>query len=755
MSVLIPFDFHADDRLDGLTIIKPFARGGNGDLYLVRNEDGHVQAMKVIRRTDNDNERSGWEQCLAVSAQIPGLVPILKTGMLPNGRFYCVMPPADNLAKWPDYEPDTLANRIRRDGLLPPDEVLDIAYSLALTVKALHDAGLAHCDIKPENILFVEGQPMLSDYSLLSDASGQVGEDAGSSGTAGFIPPEMIGNPSYYNPKVCDLYALGKIVYCAWSGMDEMSFPSLPQGFSLQEVGVMRPVYMGASSSTPSKRFKNIDEFISALADARSRLKNSSIGRRRIISGKFARILLLVALILALAVLVNAVFFLFFRTGDNPSAGQPVAADNPPVVTAPDNMPYRGDPLLVTTDRDVEDATDAVNSLREALRYAQQHGSDATVSFAGDYEIRLAFALPVSKNVILDGGENKITLIGPETDSMFRVTEATLTLKNMSLASDRAAEDEAGIAEVKKGGVKAVSVIDGGKAEWLWTLSEHSDLKLSEGSRLHRVRTNPPGSTSGSHVRIEADSILEDSVLAFKQSSTNEACEVYGQLKHTTISDGCVVYVFAGSTCENLTVRSWGLVIHQPGATINGIKLDFPSVYSYDLRTPELETVLTGTVSIGGVAMSFTNKKEARIAGKETDIVFDLTERTEKSWLFFSFNASRDGQIHIIYVPREGHPSKTLFYDSIKPFLGARSFTARVKADQPAGTYTLAINAQDFDLPVSLAVGDDIYPDALSVGKSFSVNGRTYSLSFENELINDAHPNDQYVVALRLNIAEQ
>lgn len=195
-------------------------------------------------------------------------------------------------------------------------------------------------------------------------------------------------------------------------------------------------------------------------------------------------------------------------------------------------------------------------------------------------------------------------------------------------------------------------------------------------------------------------------------------------------------------------------MIHCPGATINGLKLGFPSVYSYDLRTPEQETVLTGTISVGGVATSFANGKEAKVAGKETDIVFDLTERTEKSGIWFSRNASRDGQIRIIYVPRENHPSQTLFYDSIGPFLDARSFTVRVKDDQPPGTYTLAVNAQDFDRPVSLAVGDDIRPDALAVGKSVSVDGRTYSLSLEKELINDLNPNDKYIVALHLTIAE-
>ena len=134
--------------------------------------------------------------------------------------------------------------------------------------------------------------------------------------------------------------------------------------------------------------------------------------------------------------------------------------------------------------------------------------------------------------------------------------------------------------------------------------------------------------------------------------------------------------------------------------------------------------------------------------------MFDLTERNENSWIYYLFNfkAHPMETSSGILVPSE---TRTLFYDTIKPFLDARSFTVRVRTDQPAGTYTLAINAEDFDLPVSLAVGDDIYFDALSVGKNFSVDGRTYSLFLKNELLNDINPNDKYVVELRLNIAEQ
>ncbi len=116
MSFFIPFDFHKGDCLDGMTIITPIVRGGHGDLYLVNEAVEQKKVLKVIQKADNEGELTGIEKSLAVSSHIPGLVPVLKVGRLPDGRIWCVMPPADNLAAWPDYEPDTLANRIRRDG---------------------------------------------------------------------------------------------------------------------------------------------------------------------------------------------------------------------------------------------------------------------------------------------------------------------------------------------------------------------------------------------------------------------------------------------------------------------------------------------------------------------------------------------------------------------------------------------------------------------------------------------------------------
>ena len=358
MSFLIPFDFHQGDRLNDMTIITPIVRGGHGDLYLVREDVEQNRVLKVIQKADNEGELAGIEKCRAVSSHIPGLVPILKDGKLSDGRIWCVMPPADNLAQWPDYEPDTLAARIGRNGRIPPEEVLDIAEKILKTIRDLHETGLAHCDIKPENIVFLDGEPKLTDYSLLSDA---LNRPAGAPfGTVGFVPPEMIGNPGCYDPKACDLYAIGKIVFCAWSGTDAAQFPSVPRDIPLQEIGVMLPLYMKACSGAPNERFKSAEEFLAAVGKARSRLHRRFPARERVFLKKYAWILLLVLVLVPGATfLANTAFYSFFH----------------PASKAED------DPLVVTTARDAADANDSANSLREALDRARDLGGIRTISF--------------------------------------------------------------------------------------------------------------------------------------------------------------------------------------------------------------------------------------------------------------------------------------------------------------------------------------------------------------------------------------
>lgn len=364
MSLTGPFDFQKGDLLEGMTILSPLVRGGHGDLYLVNEDVEQKRVLKVIQKPDNDGELTGIEKCRAISSHIPGLVPILKVGRLAGGRIWCVMPPADNLTLWPEYEPDTLANRIARNGRLQPEEILRLADKMLATVRDLHNAGLAHCDIKPDNIVFLDKEPRLTDYSLLSDTLNRpVGAPFG---TTGFVPPEMTGDPDAFKPRACDLYAIGKVIYCAWSGMDPMLFPSIPKEIPLPEIGIILPLYMKACSASPNRRFQSADEFISAVADARSRLHGERLAWHKRIRRRFMRILPALSLLI---VLCAAALFFFLRSFGTENA----------------------DPLVVTTSRDSAEEKDGRTSLREAIASSQIPG--------GPWEIR--FRMPDGDAVYL------------------------------------------------------------------------------------------------------------------------------------------------------------------------------------------------------------------------------------------------------------------------------------------------------------------------------------------------------------------
>ena len=97
------------------------------------------------------------------------------------------------------------------------DECIDVGLRLAEALEHLHERGLAHRDVKPSNIIFVNGRAKLADIGLVA-ARGQ----RTFVGTEGFVPPEGPGSAQ------ADVYSLGKVLYEIATGKDRMNFPELP-----------------------------------------------------------------------------------------------------------------------------------------------------------------------------------------------------------------------------------------------------------------------------------------------------------------------------------------------------------------------------------------------------------------------------------------------------------------------------------------------------------------------------------------------
>jgi serine/threonine protein kinase len=211
-------------------ILKQIGSGSYGGVWLARSAAGQLRAVKVVSRSRFSSERpyerefTGIRQFEPISRSHPGVVHILHVGRDDAaGYFYYVMELADAVdgdpsASLAHYEPRTLASELKSRGRLPLIEVLALGVQLAGALGHIHRHRLVHRDVKPSNVIFVEGQAKLADIGLVTGAD----EAKSFVGTEGFIPPEGPGSAQ------ADIFGLGRLLYEAATGKDRCDFPDLP-----------------------------------------------------------------------------------------------------------------------------------------------------------------------------------------------------------------------------------------------------------------------------------------------------------------------------------------------------------------------------------------------------------------------------------------------------------------------------------------------------------------------------------------------
>src|SRR5205085_8246530 len=93
---------------------------------------------------------------------------------------------------------------------------------LTETLEFLHQQGLTHRDIKPQNIIFVSNRPKLADVGLTAEIR-PIDKERTFVGTPGYMPPppEPPGTPQ------ADIYALGMVLYVLSTGRNAAYFPEI------------------------------------------------------------------------------------------------------------------------------------------------------------------------------------------------------------------------------------------------------------------------------------------------------------------------------------------------------------------------------------------------------------------------------------------------------------------------------------------------------------------------------------------------
>lgn len=231
-------NFEVGDTIGAYRLVAECGQGAYGTVFVAESTVTRRRvALKIVYRHGRNCERE-----LRGLARYQLICP--RTGLLQvyhveecGEYFYYTMDAADDLSHGREYVPDTLANRLRTSGKLPAEAVRKMADELVACLNTLHGKGLLHRDVKPDNILWIDGAAKPGDIGLVAGDG-----TTALAGTPGFMPPEVLAGTREYEQKD-DFYALGKVIYCALTGNPVEKFPSFPDSRTLGDCGDLVTLY--------------------------------------------------------------------------------------------------------------------------------------------------------------------------------------------------------------------------------------------------------------------------------------------------------------------------------------------------------------------------------------------------------------------------------------------------------------------------------------------------------------------------------
>ncbi len=214
-------------RLGRFEIISGIAKGGMGEVYLARDTElNRNVAIKVLpaELSDNKERLLRFEQeAQTVSAlNHPYILTVFEFGKSDDGRQFIAT----------EFVEGVVLSELCLEQPLDLAKALDIAMQIASALSAAHSAGMAHRDIKPDNVMVrPDGYIKVLDFGLakLTDSSDKEKVDLEGSTRQLFntSPGSIVGTAAYMSPEQArgialdtrtDLWSLGVVIYEMVSG---------------------------------------------------------------------------------------------------------------------------------------------------------------------------------------------------------------------------------------------------------------------------------------------------------------------------------------------------------------------------------------------------------------------------------------------------------------------------------------------------------------------------------------------------------
>jgi serine/threonine-protein kinase len=216
---------------DRYTVVATVGRGGNAMVYGGYDRAGQKVAIKVLHpelAVSVAADRFLREIRYAGQLDHPHIAPLLDSGQDDYLLWYAM----------PFFHGETLRDALRRERMLPVSRVARIGAEVLDALAHAHTHGLAHRDIKPDNILLAPEGTVLVDLGI-ARAIAHSGEDRVT--RSGFV----VGTEEYMSPEQAegqpeidgrtDLYSLGVVLFEAMAGRPPFSSTSAAAVLDMQQ----------------------------------------------------------------------------------------------------------------------------------------------------------------------------------------------------------------------------------------------------------------------------------------------------------------------------------------------------------------------------------------------------------------------------------------------------------------------------------------------------------------------------------------
>ena len=262
---------------DRYRIERELGAGGMATVYLAHDvKHDRKVAVKVLQpelAAVLGAERFLHEIRVTANLQHPHILPLHDSGEA-GGLVYYVMP---------FVEGESLRDKLAREKELSVEDAIEISRAVASALDFAHRHEVIHRDIKPDNILILDGQAMVADFGIalaVSAAGGSRLTETGLSlGTPQYMSPEQAMGDREIDAR-SDIYSLACVTYEMLTGEPPYSGPTAQSIVakilteSPREITAVRstvPTHVNAAvnkalAKLPADRFHTAAEFAEALA---------------------------------------------------------------------------------------------------------------------------------------------------------------------------------------------------------------------------------------------------------------------------------------------------------------------------------------------------------------------------------------------------------------------------------------------------------------------------------------------------------